>query len=405
MFQIANPSSVTIQSTGTGTQTELISCYMSGGNFSDVAQGIALQITGGATATVAGTEIETYILGIQIGNSGDTSSTSLIASSVSLFENTTDIQQQGSATLIFNSGTASSSKISINNSSNVQLAYFDQEGNNALNIGSFANQDTSLSMQQLAWAHWAILALTTNHRSIQQKLWAMKILTLETLALFALSNEASNVTAITTDRTQTATLRLVSDVASPVGNATGIRGWDITKNGTSAELAFSYQNSDPFGQSLITEYPVMQLNGVSNQLQLPATGTQIVFAGDTNLYRFSTGTLQTDGNVIIGGLTANTAVATNGSKQLVSSVTTATELGYLSGTTSPVQTQINSKVAKAGDTMTGTLQLPAGSPTGPSLTFTGSTTTGLSAATPNTLSFDTSGIERIENIFGRHCCN
>ena len=139
----------------------------------------------------------------------------------------------------------------------------------------------------------------------------------------------------------------------------------------------------------------MQLSGVSNQLQLPTVGTQIVFAGDTNFYRFSTGTLQTDGNLIVGGLTANTAVTTNGSKQLSSSVTTATELGFLSGTTSSVQTQINSKVAKAGDTMTGTLQLPAGTAANPSLTFTGSTTTGLSVATPNTLSLDTCGVERM----------
>ena len=41
---------------------------------------------------------------------------------------------------------------------------------------------------------------------------------------------------------------------------------------------------------------------------------------------------------------------------------TSTEVNYLSGTTSSVQTQINSKVAKSGDTMTGALTLP-GAPT------------------------------------------
>ena len=65
-----------------------------------------------------------------------------------------------------------------------------------------------------------------------------------------------------------------------------------------------------------------------------------------------------------------------------------TEISYLSGVTSSVQTQLNGKVAKAGDTMTGTLQLPAGTTAAPSLTFTGSTTTGLSANT-NNLSFST----------------
>ena len=39
----------------------------------------------------------------------------------------------------------------------------------------------------------------------------------------------------------------------------------------------------------------------------------------------------------------------------------------------------SANVLKAGDTMTGTLQLPAGTTALPSLVFTGSTTTGLSA--------------------------
>ena len=44
--------------------------------------------------------------------------------------------------------------------------------------------------------------------------------------------------------------------------------------------------------------------------------------------------------------------------------------------------------------MTGTLQLPAGTMAAPSLVFTGSTTTGLSAPVANTLSFSTNATER-----------
>jgi hypothetical protein len=51
-------------------------------------------------------------------------------------------------------------------------------------------------------------------------------------------------------------------------------------------------------------------------------------------------------------------------------------------------------VLKAGDIMTGALQLPAGTNANPSLVFTGSTTSGLSANT-GTLSFNTSGVERL----------
>jgi len=49
------------------------------------------------------------------------------------------------------------------------------------------------------------------------------------------------------------------------------------------------------------------------------------------------------GNLNIAGLTASRAVATDSSKNLVSSATTDTELGYLSGVTSAIQTQITNK--------------------------------------------------------------
>src|SRR5207248_4552207 len=52
-------------------------------------------------------------------------------------------------------------------------------------------------------------------------------------------------------------------------------------------------------------------------------------------------------------------------------------------------------VLRAGDTMTGALQLPAGTTALPSLIFTGSTTTGLSANAGD-LSFSTSAIERMK---------
>ena len=160
----------------------------------------------------------------------------------------------------------------------------------------------------------------------------------------------------------------------------GPLAWDINKNSTSANLSFNYQNSDAIGQSIVVEYPLLQLDGVNNQLQLPTAGTKIIFDSDTNLYR-SNGLLKTDNNFIVGTLTAGTAVTTSAStNQLLSSVTTGIELGYLSGTTSIIQTQLNSKVNKAGDTMTGPLQLIAGTPSSPSLVFTGSPTTGISAS-------------------------
>ncbi len=60
-------------------------------------------------------------------------------------------------------------------------------------------------------------------------------------------------------------------------------------------------------------------------------------------------------------LTASRALVSDGSGKVGVSAVTSTELGYLSGTTSKVQDQINGKVSKAGDTMTGTLTVGSAS--------------------------------------------
>jgi hypothetical protein len=96
------------------------------------------------------------------------------------------------------------------------------------------------------------------------------------------------------------------------------------------------------------------------------------------------------GSSTIAGLgtssnTASTLVARDASGNFSAGTITASLTGSASN-----------NVLKAGDTMTGALQLPAGTTAAPSLVFTGSTTTGLSAATANTLSFSTAATERMK---------
>lgn len=55
-----------------------------------------------------------------------------------------------------------------------------------------------------------------------------------------------------------------------------------------------------------------------------------------------------------GSLTINRALASNASGQVVASSVTSTELGYLSGVTSALQTQINAKAPLASPALTGT---------------------------------------------------
>lgn len=61
----------------------------------------------------------------------------------------------------------------------------------------------------------------------------------------------------------------------------------------------------------------------------------------------------------VSTLAASTVPVVNASQNLVSSAVTPTELGYLSGTTSAVQSQMDSKLPLAGGTMTGSLVLNA----------------------------------------------
>jgi hypothetical protein len=384
---------IDVQISGSGTYAEIIGCQFNGKDIASIPQATALHLSDGALLDLNGGGIKNYDTAIHLGTPTDTSTTQLTVTGFAIQDCTTDILQEGSSYLNFNSSTASSTKITINDPTNVTLSFFDLDFQNSLQVGP--TFDTDINLIQAATS-------TTDNPGIDYRssLYATQAIGYHNpgasaSTLFALSNNDTNVTAITTDRTKAACVRLVSDEGSPVGGTTALRGWDMTKTGTAASLVFSYQNSDAIGQGVIAEYTVMQLDGVNNQLQLPTAATQIVFAGDTNLYRSAANVLQTDDNLVVGTLTPNRAVITNASNQLASSVTTDTEISYLSGVTSSIQTQLNGKVAKAGDTMTGTLQLPAGSTAVPSLTFTGSVNTGLSANSHN-LSFSNNGSESMK---------
>jgi len=63
-------------------------------------------------------------------------------------------------------------------------------------------------------------------------------------------------------------------------------------------------------------------------------------------------------------LTADSALVSNGSGYVSASSVTATELGYLSGVTSAIQTQLNDKLNLSGGTMSGTLNMDGNSLTG-----------------------------------------
>lgn len=90
---------------------------------------------------------------------------------------------------------------------------------------------------------------------------------------------------------------------------------------------------------------------------------------DLNTAPVSLGTIYATG-ITNNALTASRAVVSGADKTVISATTTAAEIGYVNGVTSSIQTQLNARVLKAGDTMTGTL------------TVTGMTNSALTASLP-----------------------
>ena len=127
------------------------------------------------------------------------------------------------------------------------------------------------------------------------------------------------------------------------------------------------------------------------------------FTGSTNVSgMFSASTLSgaTVSLVTNTDLTASSVVVSDSAKRITNSVTTATELSYVSGVTSAIQTQIDTKAPTASPTFTGIVTATniangIGLVGSPSYTFTGDTDTGIWSSGANTLNLSTGGTERM----------
>ncbi|MFI5332853.1 MAG: beta strand repeat-containing protein, partial [Candidatus Babeliales bacterium] len=136
------PSVTEVQISDVGSVAKLSSCIFNG--IPVAGTSTAVQVSNQANVFFADGQVNDYTTALIAGLPGDTSSTVFDASAVFLTNNTQDILQQGSSTLNFNVGTATSSKILISNPTNVNLAYFDQANQNTLTIGSENNVNTPL---------------------------------------------------------------------------------------------------------------------------------------------------------------------------------------------------------------------------------------------------------------------
>lgn len=116
------------------------------------------------------------------------------------------------------------------------------------------------------------------------------------------------------------------------------------------------------------------------------SGTQYQLA-----YYSATGTILSGATLI----TASRALASDANGLPVASATTAAELGYVSGVTSSIQTQLGDRLLLAGGTMTGAIALSAGTVLLPSLTFSGDLNTGMYAIAADTIGWTAGGVQQL----------
>lgn len=157
----------------------------------------------------------------------------------------------------------------------------------------------------------------------------------------------------------------------------------ITQTGTHANDFFNFYSADP-----------STLNGNSYYGLYIAGVSSGTISGDNDAVHVVAGRSYFGGNVLVNGLAASRALVSDASKNLSSSSVTSTELGYVSGVTSAIQTQLNTKVSSVG------ISVPAASIFGTSGTpvtssgTLGITTTGTSGGIPyfsSTSALSTSG--------------
>lgn len=167
-----------------------------------------------------------------------------------------------------------------------------------------------------------------------------------------------------------------------------------------ANLTNVIQGSAGFGPGMLVIYP-KGYNQTATALFRVSQGTDILTISNINTYATPamgidinnnfvginniapTNALSITGDVDVSGLTASRAVVTDGSKKLVSSGTTSTELGYVSGVTSAIQTQLNAKGTGTVTSVSGSGGTTGLTLTGGAITTSGTLTIGGTLAVAN----------------------
>ena len=152
------------------------------------------------------------------------------------------------------------------------------------------------------------------------------------LSLYQLKSNLVQVLSQATDKYPSA--KAVQDaVNTKQGTITG-GATSIVSNNLTASRALVSDGSGKVAVSAVTSTELGYLDGVTSAIQTQLNGKQATITGAAT-------------TITSANLTANRALISNGSGKVAVSAVTSTELGYLDGVTSAIQTQLNGKANTA----------------------------------------------------------
>lgn len=179
-----------------------------------------------------------------------------------------------------------------------------------------------------------------------------------TLVLIADNQEGDEVNAVTMyqDGTTTFAKRITASggiTGTLTGNATtATSATKATQDGSGNNIVNTYATKATVNTNLAKSITGLSVSGQTITYTKGDGTTGSIKTQDTNTTYTFNGAVSTikDNNLI-----ANRALISNGSGKIAVSDITSTELNYLDGVTSNIQTQLNAKLSKSGGTMTGQL--------------------------------------------------
>lgn len=153
--------------------------------------------------------------------------------------------------------------------------------------------------------------------------------------------------------TKTTNYKLVKPALTDTADITAMNGnWDTIDNELKTRATLGSDGKIPSSQLPAMNYVPTTEKATANGVATLDENGQVPASQLGNAASSPTGAAST---IMDSNLTANRALISNGSGKVAVSPVTSTELGYLDGVTSNVQTQLGTKVNKSGDELTGAL--------------------------------------------------